>query len=95
MGFRRKAKKTVRKYANKRFAKRVVKKVGSKFIPGLNVVSTADDVYWLGNNVYRILKNRQRVESNRTKKGMMDDARNNSARSSGNRRKRYGIDDWY
>lgn len=92
MGFRRKAKKTVRKYANKRFAKRVVKKIGSKFVPGLNVVSTADDVYWLGSKAYRFIKSRQVKETNRNKDRM--DLTRKDARSSG-RRKRYGIDDWY
>lgn len=95
MGFRRKAKKTVRKYANKRFAKRVVKKIGGKFIPGYNAVSTADDIIWLGEKAYRFLKNRQRVESNRTKKGMMNDARNKTRSNNPGRRKRYGIDDYY
>lgn len=90
----KKAKKAVKKYANKRVAKKIGYKIGSKFVPGLNVVSTADDVIWLGSRAYRVLKNRQLKNTDKTVDAAMQ--RNNSPRSKGRgRRKRYGIDDYY
>lgn len=87
----KKAKKAVKKYANKRVAKKIGYKIGSKFIPGLNVVSTADDVYWLGSRTYRFLKNRQVRETDRSKSSLGTKRAVNKNRS----RKRYGIDDYY
>lgn len=95
-GSYKKAKKAVKKYANKRVAKRVGKRVIGKFIPGYNAYSTAQDVYWLGSRGYRVLKNRQMKNTDKT----VDAAKNrgsNKPRSSGRgrRRRRYGIDDYY
>lgn len=94
--YRKKAKKAFKKYANKRVAKRVGKRVVGKFIPGYNAISTAQDVYWLGSRGYRVLKNRQLKNTDKT----VDSARNNrgsnnSTRSRGRRKRRYGIDDYY
>lgn len=93
--YRKKAKKAFKKYASKRMAKRVGKKIAGKFVPGYNVVSTADDVIWLGSRAYRVLKRRQRSLSEDSIDAAMDQ-RNNSSRPQGRgRRKRYGIDDWF
>jgi len=90
----KKAKKAVKKYANKRVAKKIGYKIGSKFVPGLNVVSTADDVIWLGSRAYRVLKNRQLKNTDKTVEAAMN--RSTSPRSQNRgRRKRYGIDDYY
>lgn len=89
----KKAKKAVKKYANKRVAKRVGKKVVGKFIPGYNAISTAQDVYWLGSRGYRLLKNRQLKNTDKTvDAGMRKDSTTPKGRG---RRKRYGIDDWW
>ena len=90
----KKAKKAVKKYANKRVAKKVAYKIGSKFVPGLNVVSTADDVIWLGNRAYRALKNRQLKNTDKTVDAAMQRDRSTSPKGRG-RRKRYGVDDWW
>ena len=92
--YRKKAKSAFKKVVNKRVAKRVGKKIAGKFIPGYNVVSTADDIIWLGSRGYRLLKNRQRNLADKTVDGAMN--RNNSSMPKGRgRRKRYGIDDYY
>ncbi len=98
--YRKKARRTVRKakkYARRggRLGKRLGKKLIGKAIPGYNVYSTADDILWAGNKVYRYLKNRQRVESNRSKQNLMDSIESSRSKQSRGRRKRYGIDDWY
>jgi len=91
MAFRRKAKKAFRKYATKRVAKRIGKKVVGKFIPGYNVYSTVDDVFWLGSKGYNLLKKHQLQKGD-----VMIDNNNQSSRlRSSGKRKRYGIDDWY
>lgn len=91
--YRKKARKIVRKAKKgKRLAKKIGKKIIGKSIPGYNVYSTADDVYWLGSKAYRFLKNRQSTETNRNKDRM---GSNNSESMRGGRRKRYGIDDYY
>lgn len=89
-----KAKKAVKKRVNRRVAKRVGKKVVGKFIPGYNAISTAQDVYWLGSRGYRLLKNRQLKNTDKT----VDVARQRSptrSRSGRGARKRYGVDDWW
>lgn len=93
----KRAKKAFKKYANKRVAKRVGKKIIGKFIPGYNAISTAQDVYWLGSRAYRVLKNRQLKNTDKT----VDAANNRGSRSDsrpsgrGRRTRRYGIDDYY
>lgn len=93
MGYRKKAKRAVKKYANKRTAKRLGKKVVGRFIPGYNIVSTVDDIMWLGNAAYRHLKPRQVRATRRTRESAMDRARSRAEKQRG--RKRYGIDDWW
>lgn len=93
--YRKKAKKAVKKYANKRVAKKVAYKIGSKFVPGLNVVSTADDIIWVGNRAYRYLKNRQLKNTDKTVEAAMQRGQNSKSPQGRGRRKRYGIDDWY
>lgn len=94
--YRKKAKNAVKKYANKRVAKKIGYKIGSKFVPGLNVVSTADDVYWLGSRTYRFLKNRQIKETDRSTQNSMNfGSSRSSSNNRGRSRKRYGIDDYY
>jgi hypothetical protein len=92
--YRKKAKSAFKKVVNKRVAKRLGKKIAGKLIPGYNVVSTVDDIIWLGSKGYRLLKNRQRNLSDKTVDAAME--RSNSPRPKGRgRRKRYGIDDYY
>ena len=90
----KKAKKAVKKYANKRVAKKIGYKIGSKFVPGLNVVSTADDVIWLGSRAYRLLKRRQLKNTDETAEAAMQRYSSTTPKGRG-RRKRYGIDDYY
>ena len=92
--YRKKAKKAVKKYANRRVAKRVGKKAIGKFIPGYNAVSTAQDIYWLGSRGYRVLKNQQLKNSDKTVDAAMQRDRSTTPKGRG-RRKRYGIDDWW
>ncbi len=94
MGFRKKVSKTVSKYATKRVAKRVGKKIVGKFIPGYNVYSTADDLYWAGTAAYQFLK-RQQLNHVRDQLEMLDNKSRKSQSGGSSRRKRYGIDDWY
>lgn len=89
----RKAKRTVKKYANKRTAKRLGKKVIGKFVPYYNVISTVDDIMWLGNRAYRHLKPAQVKQTRRSRERAMNDARKRAVKQRG--RKRYGIDDWW
>jgi hypothetical protein len=94
--YRKKAKKAFKKYANKRVAKRVGQRVVGKFIPGYNAISTAQDVYWLGSRGYRLLKNRQLKNSDKTVDAAMNRSRSDSRPSGRGRRiRRYGIDDYY
>lgn len=89
-----KAKKAFKKRVNRRVAKRVGKKVVGKFIPGYNAISTAQDVYWLGSRGYRVLKNRQLKNTDKTVEAAQrrSSPRTNTGRG---RRKRYGVDDWW
>jgi len=94
MAYRRKVKKTVKKYATKRMAKRLGKKALGKLIPGYNVYSTADDLYWLGSATYRFLKRKQ-VKFVKDEADRLQDEARRSKSGGHSRRKRYGIDDWY
>lgn len=95
MGYRKKVKKTVKKYANKRGLKRLGKRVIGKFIPGYNLYSTADDLFWVGNKVYNLLKADQAKMARRRRNEMMEEIRRKKAAAQSGRRKRYGIDDWW
>ncbi len=94
MGYRRKVKKTFTKYATKRMAKRVGKKALGKLIPGYNVYSTADDLYWAGTATYQFLK-RQQLSHVKDQRKQLDDKVRRSKSAGHSRRKRYGIDDYY
>ena len=91
----KKAKKAVKKYANKRVAKRVGKRLVGKLIPGYNAISTAQDVYWLGSRGYRVLKNRQLKNTDKTVDAANNRRSSDSRPTGRGRRKRYGIDDYY
>lgn len=95
MGYRKRAQKTFRKHANKRGLKRLGKRVIGKFIPGYNLYSTADDIFWVGNKVYNYLKADQAKISRRRRKDMEDEIRRKKTAAKSGRRKRYGIDDYY
>jgi hypothetical protein len=90
-----KAKKAVSRYATRRVAKRVGKRVVGKFIPGYNVYSTARDIHWAGNRAYGMLKRNQLKMTDKAKTNSRISQDSPSMKRRRGSSRRYGIDDWF